>query len=133
MATNQLTILTENSAVRLGEVISHLSRENIDIRAHCLVDNGDNNCKLRMIVSEPDRAVDILQRHRFAAVVNEVVMLETDDKPGALSRLLQLFGADDIEIKYTYTAASELAGVAGVGFLVFCNRRAPGGGEGARG
>ena len=112
MTIKQLTLLTGNSALHLRHVISHLSSEGVDIRAHCLVDNGDGNCKLRMIVSKPDKAVEILQKHKFAVVVNDVVMIETDDKPGGLNRMLQILEGGDIQIEYSYTAASELPGIA---------------------
>jgi hypothetical protein len=124
MTTKQLTVLTGNSALHLRNVISHLSDEEVDIRAHCLVDNGDGNCKLRMIVSQPDKAVDILQNKKFAVVVNDVVIIETDDKPGGLSRMLKLLEGNDIQIEYTYTAASELPGVAVMVFRFSDNPKA---------
>ncbi len=110
MIAKQLTVLTENSARRLGCVISHLSSEGIDLRAHCFVDNGDANCKLRMIVSQPDRAAAILQDQRFAVVGNDVVVVEVDDKPGGLNRILAMFEAEDIRIAYSYIAVSETPG-----------------------
>lgn len=124
MTSKQITVLTGSSAVRLNGVISLLSREGVDIRAHCLVDNGDGNCKLRMIVSQPDRAVELLQSRNMAAVVNDVVMIETDDKPGGLSRMLKLFEGDDIRIEYSYTAASEMPGVAVMVFRFSDNPKA---------
>ncbi len=112
MIAKQLTVLTGNSARRLGSVISHLSSEGIDIRAHCFVDNGDGNCKLRMIVSRPDTAAAILQDHRLAVVANDVVVVEVDDKPGGLSRILSMFEAENIRIAYSYIAVSETPGTA---------------------
>ena len=112
MTIKQLTVLTGNSALRLRSVISHLSQEGINIRAHCLVDNGDGYCKLRMIVSEPDKAVDILQKKKIAVVVNDVVIIETDDKPGGLNSMLEMLEGHDIQIEYSYTAVSELPGIA---------------------
>lgn len=124
MTIKQFTVLTGNSALHLRDVISHLSQAGIDIRAHSLVDNGDGHCKLRMIVSEPDRAMQILQSRKIAAVVNDVVMVETDDKPGGLSRMLQMLAGDDIQIEYSYTAASELPGIAVMVFRFSDNARA---------
>ncbi|UCF90883.1 MAG: amino acid-binding protein [Desulfobacterales bacterium] len=126
MTMKQLTVLTGNSASRLSDVISHLSNAGIDIRAHCLVDNGDGNCKLRLIVSEPDKAIEILETKKLAAVVNEVVIVETDDKPGGLSRMLKMLKGDDIRIEYTYTAASELPGIAVMVFRFSDNTKAVG-------
>ncbi len=120
----QLTVLTGNSAKGLYGVISDLSHAGIDIRAHCLVDNGDGNCKMRMIVSDPDNAAAILQNKNITTVTNDVVIVETDDQPGGLSRLLKVFDAEDIEIEYSYTAASESPRIAVMVFRFSDNRTA---------
>ncbi len=112
MIGNQLTVLTGNSALRVGRVFSILGGEGINIRAHCLVDNGDGYCKLRMVVSEPDKAVAVLKAQKMTAVTNEVVIVETEDKPGELSRMLALFEGRDIRIEYSYVAVSEKPGTA---------------------
>jgi hypothetical protein len=124
MNNKQVTVLTGNSASGLSRVISLLSNQGVDIRAHCLVDNGDGNCKLRMIVSAPDKAIEILRENRFAAVVNDVVIVETADKPGGLSRMLKILEVDDIQIEYSYTAASELPGLAVMVFRFSDNAKA---------
>jgi hypothetical protein len=77
-----------------------------------------------MIVSQPERAVDVLQDKHIAAVVNDVVVVETDDKPGSLSRMLDALRAEDIQIEYTYTAASERPGTAVMVFRFSDNSRA---------
>jgi hypothetical protein len=124
MNTRQLTVLTGNSALHVGRVFSLLSDAGVDVRAHCLVDNGDINCKLRLIVSDPDKASAVLEGHNFTTVVNDVVIVETDDKPGSLSRILRLLEGHDIQIAYTYTAASESAGIAVMVFRFSDNARA---------
>jgi hypothetical protein len=126
MIVRQLTVLTGNSALHLREVISLLSNEEVDIRAHCLVDNGDGYCKLRMIVSDPDKAIVILQSNEYAVVSNDVVIIETDDKPGGLSVMLKLLEGDDIQIEYSYTAASISPGIAEMVFRFSDNKRAIG-------
>jgi hypothetical protein len=40
------------------------------------------------------------------------VIIETDDKPGGLSVMLKLLEGDDIQIEYSYTAASVSPGIA---------------------
>lgn len=112
MIANQLTVLTENSARQLASVISQLSSAGIDIRAHCFVDNGDGNCKLRMIVSKPDKAVSILEKQRLAVVTNEVVVVEVEDRPGGLGRMLEMLKTEKIRIEYSYIAVSEKSGMA---------------------
>ena len=124
MTVRQLTVLTGNSAFHLREVISLLSNEDVDIRAHCLVDNGDGHCKLRMIVSDPDKAIALLQSNNFAVVANDVVIIETDDKPGGLSVMLKMLESDDIQIEYSYTAANVSPGIAEMIFRFSDNLKA---------
>jgi hypothetical protein len=124
MNNRQLTVLTGNSAPHVGSVFSILSHAAVDVRAHCLVDNGDVNCKLRLIVSDPDKAVAVLEAHNFTTVLNDVVIVETDDKPGGLSRMLASLEGRDIRITYTYTAASESPGVAVMVFRFSDNAQA---------
>ena len=126
MTVTQLTVLTGNSASHLRKVISILGNDGIDIRAHCLVDNGDGYCKLRMVVSDPDKAMAILQRSQYAVVANDVVMIETDDKPGGLNVMLKMLEGDDIQIDYSYTAASVSPGIAEMVFRFSDNSRAIG-------
>ena len=124
MTIKQLTVLTGNSVSHLSNVMSFLSAGGVNIRAHCLVDNGDGYCKLRMVVSESDKAVEILQANKYTAVVNDVVLVETDDKPGGLSRLLKLLETDDIQIEFSYTAASQSPGIAMMVFRFSDNLKA---------
>ena len=124
MIIKQLTVLTENSASHLSRIMSILSDEGINIRAHCLVDNGDGYGKLRMIVSDPDTTIRILRDRNVAAVENDVVMVETEDRPGGLSGILGMLATDDIQIEYSYTAASQKAGSAVMVFRFSDNRNA---------
>ncbi len=124
MTHQQLTVLTGSAAPDLGRILDRLGADGLDIRAHCLVDNGDGNCKLRLIVSDPDRALRTLRELRIAAVVNDVLMVETDDNPGGLSRLLAAFQQEDLQIEYSYTAASRRPGVAVMVFRFSDNEKA---------
>jgi hypothetical protein len=126
MIVKQLTVLTGNSASHLRKVISLLGNEEVDIRAHCLVDNGDGYCKLRMIVSDLDKAIALLHSNQYAVVVNDVVIVETDDKPGGLSVMLKMLEGDDIQIEYSYTAANVSPGIAEMVFRFSDNTRAVG-------
>ena len=77
-----------------------------------------------MVVSEPEEAIEILQQEKLTAVVNDVVLIETDDKPGGLSRMLNLLEKEDIQIEYSYTAASESPGIAMMVFRFSDNLKA---------
>ena len=124
MTFKQLTVLTGNSVSHLSNVLSYLGGGGVNIRAHCLVDNGDGFCKLRMVVSEPEKAIAVLQKEKLTAVINDVVLVETDDRPGGLSRMLKLLEEDDIQIEYSYTAVSESPGIAMMVFRFSDNAKA---------
>jgi hypothetical protein len=53
-------------------------------------------------------------------------MIETDDKPGGLSVLLEMLERDDIQIEYSYTAASVSLGIAEMVFRFSDNKKAIG-------
>jgi hypothetical protein len=77
-----------------------------------------------MVVSDPDKAMAILQRNQYAVVANDVVMIEIDDKPGGLSLVLEKLEEDDIQIEYSYTAASASPGIAEMVFRFSDSTRA---------
>ena len=76
------------------------------------------------IANQTEKAVDILQTKNFGVVVNDVLIIETDDKPGGLSRMLKLLERDDIRIEYSYTAASDSPATALMVFRFADNLRA---------
>ncbi len=124
MYGQQLTVLTGNSARDVGRVFSLLGEAGIDVRAHCLVDNGEIHAKLRLIVSEPERAVAALAAGKLTAVLNDVVVIEAEDRPGALGRILEALTGESIALAYTYTAVSPRPGTAVMVFRFSDNLRA---------
>jgi len=112
MYRQQLTVLTGNTARDVGRVFSLLGEAGIDVRAHCLVDNGEIHAKLRLIVAEPERAAAALAAGKLTAVLNEVVVIEVEDRPGALGRILDALAAVPVAVSYTYTAVSPRPGTA---------------------
>ena len=67
-----------------------------------------------------------MQSNKYAVVANDVVIIETDDKPGGLSVMLKMLEGDDIRIEYSYTAASVSPGIAEMVFRFSDNTRAIG-------
>ncbi len=124
MYGQQLTVLTGNGARDVGRVFSLLGEAGIDVRAHCLVDNGEIHAKLRLIVSEPERAAAALAAGKLTAVLNDVVVIEVEDRPGALGRILDALAGEPIAVAYTYTAVSPRPGTAVMVFRFSDNLRA---------
>ena len=101
MSVKQISVFLENAKGRLAEVTRTLSREKINIRALSLADTADFGV-LRIIVDNPDRALSILKAHGFVAQVTEVVAVEVEDRPGGLSRILEVLDQDNVNVEYMY-------------------------------
>ena len=82
MLINQISVFLENKQGRLAKVTRVLGENNIDISALSIADTTDFGV-LRLIVNQPDKAIEILQQHGFAASLNSVIAIEVEDKPGS--------------------------------------------------
>lgn len=101
MSVKQISVFLENKKGRLAEVTRTLSHEKINIRALSLADTADFGV-LRIIVDNPDRSLTILKAHGFVAQVTEVVAVEVEDRPGGLSRILEVLDQDNVNVEYMY-------------------------------
>jgi hypothetical protein len=101
MSVKQISVFLENKKGRLAEVTRTLSHEKINIRALSLADTADFGV-LRIIVDNPDRSLAILKSHGFVAQVTEVVAVEVEDRPGGLSRILEVLDQDNVNVEYMY-------------------------------
>jgi hypothetical protein len=101
MSVKQISIFLENKKGRLAEVTRTLSHEKINIRALSLADTADFGV-LRIIVDNSDRAVTVLKSHGFVAQVTEVIAVEVEDRPGGLSRILEVLDQDNVNVEYMY-------------------------------
>jgi hypothetical protein len=101
MSVKQISVFLENKKGRLAEVTKTLSHEKINIRALSLADTADFGV-LRIIVDNPDRSLAVLKTHGFVAQVTEVIAVEVEDKPGGLSRILEVLDQDNVNVEYMY-------------------------------
>ena len=61
---------------------------------------------VRMVVSDPDRALDIFEQHNTLVVEDDVLMIDGDNKPGSLARIANKLAAAKVNIEYCYCATS---------------------------
>ena len=78
-----------------------LKSYNIDIRALSIADTSEFGI-LRMIVSNPDKAKDALEKEQFAVSLAEVLAIEVEDQPGGLEAALDLINEENINVEYIY-------------------------------
>lgn len=101
MKAKQVTVFLENRSGRLNEVARILGDAGINISAFTVADTSDFGV-LRLIVSDPEKACDVLKMNYFSVRTTEVVLVNSPNRPGALSRMLQILSGEGIFIEYLY-------------------------------
>lgn len=101
MKVKQISAFVENAAGNLADVITLLGKNDINISAMSLADTTDFGI-VRMIVSDTQKAVDILKEQGLAVKCTEVTALALDDTPGGLAKVLEILKSENIGIEYLY-------------------------------
>jgi hypothetical protein len=101
----QITVFLENKQGRLEEVTGCLADENINLHALSIADTTDFGL-LRMIVSEPEKAVVVLKKNNFMVKTTDVIAVVLGHNPGSLHNVLKKLKTLDISIEYIYAFTS---------------------------
>jgi hypothetical protein len=101
MIIKQLTVFLENKTGRLNEVSQLLGSAGINMSAMSLADTSEFGI-LRMMVSEPEKALSILKDAEFSVRLTDVVCLNSPNEPGALARALDILSGEGVFIEYLY-------------------------------
>jgi hypothetical protein len=59
-----------------------------------------------MVVSDPTKALMLLGERGVLALETEVLMIETENHPGALGRIAERLAEAEVNIEYAYMAAT---------------------------
>jgi len=100
---DQLSVFLENKVGRLGEVTGVLAEAGIAIRSIELVEAGDFGI-LRLVVTETQRAKDLLESRGFSVKVSAVIAVEIAHESGCFHRIVSLLAGEGINIQYAYSA-----------------------------
>lgn len=106
MFIKQLSVFMENKPGKMGAITQILSKASIDIRALSIADTTDFGI-LRMIVREPERAVEVLRENNLTAQINDVIVAALEDRIGYLDEIVQLLSKNNIDIHYLYSFIGE--------------------------
>jgi len=123
MELKQIVISIENSPSRLYNVIKGLSDAGVNLRALNLVDTGAFG-QLRLLVSDVNKARQILMEMNIPAYVNEVVAAEIDDKPGSLAKILLPLMEANVRAAFMYAFIGKSVGKAIMIFRFTDNEKA---------
>ena len=101
MVIHQISVFVENRHGRLSEILGVLADANIDLRAVSIADTTDFGI-LRMILTDPDRAIELFRQKGITASRTEVLAAELRDVPGSLHKVLLILGEAGISVEYVY-------------------------------
>ncbi|ACI20492.1 MULTISPECIES: ACT domain-containing protein [Thermodesulfovibrio] len=101
MKIKQISVFLENKRGRLYEALKALSEEGINIRALSIADTSEFGI-LRLIVTDPEKAKEILEKNEFTVKLTNVVAIAVKDKPGGLAEALKYLYDANINIEYIY-------------------------------
>jgi len=101
MTINQISIFLENKYGKLNELLTLLGNENIRIIAATVADTTEFGI-LRMIVSNPKKAYQLLKDNNVNANLSEVLAIITDSSAKTFASTLNLFTKAGLSIEYMY-------------------------------
>ena len=107
MIVKQLSVFLENKTGRLNDVAEILGEAGVNMTAFSVADNSDFGI-LRVIVSDPEKALEVLKQNKFAVSLTDVLCLHTPNTPGALSAVLNILATEKIYIEYMYAFADNV-------------------------
>jgi len=109
----QLSIAMENAPGQLGRLCRVLTQADVNIRAICVSDATDVSV-IRILVSDTPAAEQMLREAGFAFTSQDVLVVELDDRPGALEDMAIRLGQAGVNLHYLYATANGIEGKARV-------------------
>jgi hypothetical protein len=97
----QISVFAENKQGALSSILGIMAEGKIDIRAISLADTSDFGI-LRMIVPEPDRALELLKSNGITAGKTAVTGCKMKDEPGSMYKILKTLDGAGISVEYVY-------------------------------
>lgn len=101
----QLSIFLDNRPGTLAEVCDELAEHKINIYALTISDTTDHSV-VRMVVSDPQKALHLFGERGVLVVENTVLLLENANRPGTLGGIAHALGKAKVNIEYAYLATS---------------------------
>ena len=111
MTIKQVSVFLENKTGRINDVTKILSQHGINMHAFSMAETPDFGI-LRLIVSDVEKAAEILRNADFAVMLTDVIHLHCPNKAGALGEILDRLATAEVSIEYMYAfAEGEIANV----------------------
>jgi hypothetical protein len=104
----QLAVFLANRPGALARVCEALANAEINIYALATSDTVDHTV-VRMVVSDPTKALMLLGEAGVLALETEVLTIETMSQPGVLAKIAERLAEAEVNIEYAYLAGGRAA------------------------
>ncbi len=101
MTITQVSVAIPNSPGKLNEICEILEKEEINIKA-IMASSVLSPVQVHLIVSDPDKAANVLRAHRFDVATKEVIAVATPDHPGGLNAVLRPLREGGVNVETLY-------------------------------
>src|SRR2546428_3345941 len=108
----QLSAFLENRAGVLAKLAEDLARHGVSIRALTIANLADH-AVVRLVVSDPRRALHLFGERGVLAVTSDVLAVEVPDESGTLAEIARRLGRAGANIDYAYGSGPAGGGKAG--------------------
>jgi len=103
MKVQQISVFLENKNGRLAEVTRLLGKNSVNLRAVSIADTADFGI-LRLVCDQPEKALKLFHDNKFTARETNVIGVIVDDEPGGLSKVMDIFEENKVNIEYIYSS-----------------------------
>jgi hypothetical protein len=102
-SATQLAVFLANRPGALARVCEALAQAEVNIHALATSDTVDHSV-VRMVVSDPTKALMLLGEAGVLALESDVLTIETENKPGVLAKIAERLAEAKVNIEYAYLA-----------------------------
>jgi len=106
-AARELQVQVADEPGALGTISEILGRHGVNIEGF-----GVWVAIAHLLVSDVDRAIELLEREGFRFEVAEVLRLVVPNEPGNLAEIARALGEAGINIEHSYTVSTQTPGAA---------------------
>ena len=99
---SEIFVVLENKPGTLGELCAHLAENKINIEAI-----GVFQDTAKLLVKNPNKAVKVLTRLEYETEVRDVLLIELENRPGALADVTSKLGNKGVNVEYCYATMTK--------------------------
>lgn len=97
----EIYVILENKPSKLGELCTHLAEKDINIEAI-----GVFQDTAKLYVKNIGKATKLLNKLNYTIELRDVLMIDLENKPGALAEVMTKLGHKGINVEYCYGTLS---------------------------